>query len=99
MSGGSWDYFYNRLGEVAERLQMARSPLRRALGAHLEKVAQALHDIEWVDSADMSPGDEEDAIRVCLSPGQEADALVGELRDCIGQAEVLLDRLARERTP
>ena len=30
MSGGSWDYFYGRLGDVALRLQCERDPLRKA---------------------------------------------------------------------
>ena len=57
MSGGSWDYFYGRLGDVASRLQCERDPLRKAFGLHLQKCAKALHDIEWVDSQDCSPGD------------------------------------------
>jgi len=66
MSGGSWDYFYGRLEDVASRLQCERDPLRKAFGAHLQKCAKALHDIEWVDSCDCSPGDEVEAIKAVL---------------------------------
>ena len=75
MSGGSWDYFYNRVREVADRLQgRDQSPDRRALGAHLRKVAQALHDIEWVDSCDYVAGDETEAIRAVVSPADRLEA-------------------------
>ena len=63
MSGGSWDYFYERLEDVASRLQCERDPLRKAFGSHLQRCAKALHDIEWVDSCDCSPGDEVKAIK------------------------------------
>ena len=68
MSGGSWDYFYGRLEEVASRLQCERDPLRKAFGSHLQKCAKALHDIEWVDSCDCLPGDEVKAIKAALGP-------------------------------
>jgi hypothetical protein len=31
-----------------------------------------LHDIEWVDSADYAPGDEDEAIRACLKNSTDA---------------------------
>ena len=43
------------------------TPEREAFAKHLKLVAKALHDIEWVDSADYGPGDENEAIRACLS--------------------------------
>ena len=67
MSGGSWDYFYGRLEDVASRLQCERDPLRKAFGSHLQKCAKALHDIEWVDSSDCSPGDEVESIKAALA--------------------------------
>ena len=63
MSGGSWDYFYRRLDEVASRLCDEESPLRVLMGKKLKKAAIALHDIEWVDSSDCAEGDDEKAIR------------------------------------
>ena len=62
MSGGSWDYLTFRVGEAADRLYNSKDALRKALGVHLHLVAEALHDIEWVDSGDMSNGDEKEAI-------------------------------------
>lgn len=63
MSGGSWDYFYQKVEEVGKNLDLFNSPLRRKLGKHLLLIAQALHDIEWVDSGDYKHGDEREAIK------------------------------------
>ena len=89
MSGGSWDYFYGRLGDVALRLQCERDPLRKAFGSHLQECARALHDIEFVDSGDYSPGDEVKAIKAVL--GSEGPALV--LSESRKQAEAALEQL------
>lgn len=70
MSGSSWDYFYQKLDAVALRLiesdpkQFSPEVLeaRFMLGGLLRLAAGALHDIEWVDSNDKSPGDELEAI-------------------------------------
>ena len=89
MSGGSWDYFYERLEEVASRLQCERDPLRKAFGSHLQKCAKALHDIEWVDSCDYGKGDEVKAIKAAL--GSDGPALV--LSESRKQAEAALEQL------
>ena len=67
MSGGSMNYLYSRIEMDATFEQ--NTPLRRAFAKHLELVCKALHDIEWVDSADYGPGDENAAIRACLQHG------------------------------
>jgi len=66
MSGGSWDYFYCRIEEIADRLCQETSPERKALGKLLKKCSKALHDIEWVDSGDYGTGDDAEAIKSCL---------------------------------
>jgi hypothetical protein len=67
MSGGSMNYLYLRIDSDAKfALNTAE---RRAFAKHLLLVTQALHDIEWVDSADYMPGDDSEAIRACLSGG------------------------------
>jgi len=63
MSGGSWEYFYSTLNEVAERLVNSNNPLRSAMGEKLKLASQALHDIEWVDSGDYGDGDDIKAIK------------------------------------
>lgn len=65
MSGGSMDYAFLKVLDVAERM-MPSTPARQAFILHLHLVAEALRSIEWVDSGDMAPGDEDDDIRKCL---------------------------------
>lgn len=65
MSGGSMNYAYRQV-EEAESSISAFNPRRVAFKKLLLKVAQALHDIEWVDSGDCGPGDEDHAIDACL---------------------------------
>jgi hypothetical protein len=60
------DYLYRRVEDVADELQRSPNPRRAIFGHHLALVAKALHDIEWVDSGDSSPGDEHDAIELCV---------------------------------
>ena len=73
MSGGSYDYADIKIEEFANDIRPT-TPLRKAFKAHLRKVAKACHDIEWVDSGDCGPGDENEAIRACL--GKNGPALV-----------------------
>ena len=82
MSGGSLDYFYSKLEWLIPTIK-ATTPLRRAFKEHLAKVAKALHDIEWVDSDDYGPGDEDKAIRECLSEGAELEQLVKEAKELV----------------
>lgn len=75
MSGGSLDYAYRKVQDVAEQITWrATTPLHRALVAHLEKVASALHDLEWVWSGDMSPGDEDETILALVGVHGELSA-------------------------
>jgi hypothetical protein len=74
MSGGSWDFLYSKVADAADRLideddledseniTPEAKLLREKFGQHLRLVAEALHDIEWVDSGDCSPGEEIDSI-------------------------------------
>lgn len=80
MSGGSWEYFYSRLEDVAQRLRGCECPYRKALGAKLQLAADALHDIEWVDSCDYGKGD--DIKRLKLALGEDHKSLAyQELRN------------------
>lgn len=78
MSGGSYDYLYSKVEDAADRLRGQNNPLRRAFGVHLKAIAKALHDIEWVDSCDTSPGDEVPAIKKALG-GRLPQLLLNEL--------------------
>lgn len=64
MSGGSMNYLFDKVKDADFRLT---TPERIAFQAHLALVAEALHDIEWVDSCDYGKGDETEAILKCIS--------------------------------
>jgi hypothetical protein len=95
MSGGSYDYLCYKVQEAAIRLCDSTEPAyRRAFGLHLKKIAEALHDIEWVDSCDMGTGDDEKAIMECILPDnvlfascEEAQRIKQELEDLINRIE------------
>ena len=92
MSGGSWDYFYSRCKDVAEELSGESCPLRRAFGAHMLIVSEAMHAIEWVDSGDKGSGEEMDLIRKALgddSKSKEIEVLLSDGRDVIDALEKL----------
>ena len=69
MSGGSYDYLYSKIEDMARGIP-PYSMLRKAFKTHLLKVAQACHDIEWNDSGDGADG-EDAAIKACLGAGSE----------------------------
>ena len=70
MSGGSWNYLYQRVQEAADLLLESSNRQRQRLGRSLARHATALHDIEWVDSCDMEPGDEVEAIQQALEENE-----------------------------
>ena len=90
MSGGSMNYLYSKLEYDATF--RTDTPERRAFAAHLVKVAKALHDIEWVDSSDNSPGDENEAIRACLGDAPVLEAAIEQAHEA---AKVLRAELER----
>lgn len=77
MSGGSHNYAYQKVDDMAGTLIESRDPLRRAFANHLKKVSTAMHDIEWVDSCDYGPGGEVKAIEAVL--GNNSNLLTKEL--------------------
>lgn len=60
MSGGEYNYICFKIGDI--RIPINNNPRRAAFQKLLKLVAEAMHDIEWVDSGDYSPGDENKAI-------------------------------------
>jgi hypothetical protein len=67
MSGGSMNYLYRKL--LWECDFDESTPLRVAFSRHLVKVAAALKAVEWVDSGDWGPGDEDGPILEVLGSG------------------------------
>lgn len=99
MSGGSYNYAYHRINELASEIR-GNSAERCAFRHLLTKVATALHDIEWVDSGDYGPGDENKAIAACLSPDIRFEAAAARLKKAVVEckeamtaAETLLEDL------
>lgn len=92
MSGGSLDYGYQRVRDLAEAIERrAERPEHRAFADHLLKVAEAAKALEWVWSGDRGPGDEIEPIKAVLAP----QALeLAELRRTTNAAAVLLETLA-----
>ncbi|NIR76759.1 MAG: hypothetical protein GWN53_17160 [Gammaproteobacteria bacterium] len=89
MSGGSLNYVYQDVERVADTIQRrADTPLQRAFAQHLNRVATALHDLEWVWSCDYAPGDEVEAILAVLHPDERVEA---EYKRCADLMEALLD--------
>lgn len=75
MSGGSWDYAYQSVEYIAERLSVSEQTERKAFSKLLFKVSKALKAIEWVDIGDSGPGDEIEPIKACFSVSLKDDEL------------------------
>lgn len=68
MSGGSYDYACFKVENMAESLRHTNEdPRRAAFKKLLTLVADAMHDIEWVDSCDYGKGDDHAAIDACFA--------------------------------
>lgn len=75
MSGDSYGYEFQRIYDLADQIRrFSQDPtpdgvnveLRLKFASHLDLVAEAAHDIEWVDSCDYGPGREDAAIERVL---------------------------------
>lgn len=63
MSGDAYDYFYSKLESFIDQLEeQDNSSNRQKFIGLLKLVVKACRDIEWVDSGDTGPGDEDEAI-------------------------------------
>lgn len=83
MSGGSMNYLSYKL-EDAEFYE--NTPERRAFRKHLNLVAAALHEIEWVDSGDTEPGKaDKQAIMKCISKQDILSHLQAEAKELVQQ--------------
>ncbi len=95
MSGGSMNYLYSKL--EYEATFVADSPERRAFARHLKLVATALHDIEWVDSGDYGPGDENAAIRACLGGAVMLSTVLEMAKEAVATLQAEIDRAEARR--
>ena len=80
MSGGSYDYAFRYVDEMADSLHGVNTdPLRRAFAAHLRLVAKAMRDVEWQDSCDGA--DWQTSVKAVLHPGAVETATKDALLD------------------
>ena len=97
MSGGSWNYSYQRLDDIVYKMAGSLCPHRRALAKRLELVKEALHDIEWVDSNDYGPRDELPAIEAALGDNADEQVLAVLIEDAEKAAAALDKALEKAR--
>lgn len=94
MSGGAYDYAYSHIEYLANNIR-ANTPERRAFVALLQKVAEAAHAIEWVDSGDYAEGDEVEPIMKCVT---SSDTLASEIERATAlrdELTALIERLGK----
>ena len=63
MSGGSYDYKYRAIEELADLLSPNKDKyqlIRDRMANALRGIAKQCHDIEWIDSGDYGPEDFEE---------------------------------------
>lgn len=97
MSGGFYEYAdYKLRSFIGEFAAEANTPLRKAFLAHLINVAEAIHAIEWVDSGDYGPGDEEEAIKKVLGPHWKELTLEEVLKEMDSTREQLKELFENE---
>lgn len=97
MSGGSYDYCYHRVEEFAENMcSKELDPRREAFRKVLKLVAEAMRDVEWVDSGDYSTGAEHDAIDKLLI-GLGADPLIVTKATAYDMLEAMFKKANREK--
>lgn len=90
MSGGSMNYLCWKIENDANF--KTDTPERKAFAKHLKLVIKALHDIEWVDSCDYGPGDENEAIRACLSKTATLEAMIDEANEVKAMLEAEIEK-------
>ncbi len=90
MSGGSFQYLYSKIEDAAQTLSADQNPTRKAFGKHLYLIAEAMHDIEWVDSCDYGPGDEMNAIMKCIDKQDILLCLIEDGKNIIKEINELI---------
>ena len=96
MSGGSMNYLYSR--SECDANFKTNTPERKAFADHMRKVIKALHDIEWVDSGDYGPGDENEAIRACLGDALMLASVIEQAHEAAKALRAELERACSGRT-
>lgn len=94
MSGVSMTYLRSK---VEDAIFSHSTPERIAFAKHLELVSKALHDIEQVVSGAYELGQENEAIRACLSDGAVLEAAIEMAHKAHRELTEQLERACRGR--
>lgn len=90
MSGGAYDYGYGKIENLAYEMRNdMNTPLRKAFLSHLALVAEAAKAIEWNESGDGDPREDE-LIKKCISPSAEIEHAIKDAREAIQNLKELL---------
>ncbi len=97
MSGGSYDYLCYKMEDAARTLmKKGQVPYRKAFGELMLRCAQAMHDVEWVDSDDKGPGDDEESIMKCIMPADVLTVTVNEAEKSLKDLEAILLKVSKK---
>lgn len=88
------DYLYSRVRDGIHAIRHPWTPERRAFVAHLERVAKALHAIEWNDSGD-GADDENELIRDCLADSQIVSAAIEHAQQAVNELQDTINRMKK----
>lgn len=97
MSGGSYNYGYSKIDELATHIRVegqcsaARPALRAAFKDHLRLVAEACRAIEWNDSCDGDDRETELLMRI-VSPKLELEKATSDAQLALLQLRAALER-------
>lgn len=97
MSGGTYDYGFRRLEELADNIRpngdchACSRPLREAFRAKLLSMAAAARAIEWNDSGD-GASDEEALVRKALGPEACLEGVIHEAELILGMLHLEINR-------
>jgi hypothetical protein len=102
VSGGSYQYAYGKLDAFIDEMNSRpTTPTRKAFAAHLQLVSQAMHDVEWVDSADYGYGDENAAIAKCLGkdgPQRVLEVVIADAQKAIAEIDAAIKAAKKAKT-
>lgn len=96
MSGGSWNYVFHYLDDIADRLERSRSTTRKAFAQHIRLISKAMYNIEWADSGNIDDKDAIKAINAVFEDKKTLEArqieiLKEEGKEIIKQLNELID--------
>lgn len=99
MSGGALNYAEYHFKDVGEQLLRSKEREHRVLGVHILKLAEVIHEVEWVLSGDYSPGKDVKMIRDLLGNSEITRYHIEELRTQIAEAQDWLNTLSNASHP